>query len=222
MEVLRDIPWKFDEAKFFKSALIEEAGLFEEASGIVEAVVPLLKPKAVFDELFVDERGEDWVKLGGVTFTSAVLKRNLDGIHKVFPFIVTCGTEAEGMDLSGFDFLASYWLDRIKEMALREASAHLRGLLAERSGFRNLASINPGSGEADLWPIRQQTRLFSLFPGVTEAIGVRLTESCLMVPNKSVSGILFPAEVDFVNCQYCTRANCPNRKAPRLESFSLH
>ncbi len=35
-----------------------------------------------------------------------------------------------------------------------------------------------------------------------------------MVPTKSVSGILFPAEESFASCQLCPRENCPNRRAP--------
>jgi hypothetical protein len=43
---------------------------------------------------------------------------------------------------------------------------------------------------------------------------VRLTESMLMIPRKSVSGIFFPSEEGFVACQLCERENCPSRKAP--------
>ena len=35
-----------------------------------------------------------------------------------------------------------------------------------------------------------------------------------MVPTKSVSGILFPAEETFASCQLCPRDDCPNRRAP--------
>jgi hypothetical protein len=167
----------------------------------------------VYDELFVEDLGENTVTIGGVTFTSAMLRKNLEGIHRVFPFIVTCGNELEGIDLSGFDFLAVFWLDTIKEMAVKQASAYLEEHVSTISGFKKLASMNPGSGNVDLWPIQQQKQLFSLFPHVTEDIGVTLTRSFLMVPNKSISGIFFPSEVNYMNCKYCTRENCPNRRA---------
>jgi hypothetical protein len=35
-----------------------------------------------------------------------------------------------------------------------------------------------------------------------------------MVPTKSVSGILFPTEDGYANCQLCPRQACPNRRAP--------
>ena len=35
-----------------------------------------------------------------------------------------------------------------------------------------------------------------------------------MSPIKSVSGILFPTEVTYENCQLCPRDLCPGRRAP--------
>ena len=74
--------------------------------------------------------------------------------------------------------------------------------------------MSPGAGDADTWAIEQQRDLFSLFGNVFELIGVELTDSFLMIPNKSVSGILFPTEIDFRSCQVCHRKNCPSRSAP--------
>ena len=48
---------------------------------------------------------------------------------------------------------------------------------------------------------------------VTDAIGVELTESCLMLPNKTSSGITFATEVDFRTCQLCHRPECSHRSA---------
>ncbi|HOV62618.1 MAG TPA: vitamin B12 dependent-methionine synthase activation domain-containing protein [Spirochaetia bacterium] len=213
MTILQNIEWTFDEKEFFKASAIDDDELVYEARRFTQFAVPLLKPKAVYDELFVEDLGENTVTIGGVTFTSAMLRKNLEGIHRVFPFIVTCGNELEGIDLSGFDFLAVFWLDTIKEMAVKQASAYLEEHVSTISGFKKLASMNPGSGNVDLWPIQQQKQLFSLFPHVTEDIGVTLTRSFLMVPNKSISGIFFPSEVNYMNCKYCTRENCPNRRA---------
>ena len=42
---------------------------------------------------------------------------------------------------------------------------------------------------------------------------MRLTDSFLMVPNKTTSGILFPTETDFRSCEVCHRENCPSRHA---------
>jgi hypothetical protein len=42
---------------------------------------------------------------------------------------------------------------------------------------------------------------------------VTLTDSFLMVPTKSVSGIVFPTEVSFESCRLCPRSDCPGRRA---------
>jgi hypothetical protein len=48
---------------------------------------------------------------------------------------------------------------------------------------------------------------------VAGAIGVWLSDSLLMVPAKSVSGVRFPTEESFESCQLCSRENCPGRRA---------
>jgi hypothetical protein len=71
--------------------------------------------------------------------------------------------------------------------------------------------MSPGSLED--WPITEQPKLFSLFGDTEKSIGVKLTASLLMIPRKSISGILFPSEEGFVSCRLCPRENCPSRKA---------
>jgi hypothetical protein len=71
--------------------------------------------------------------------------------------------------------------------------------------------MSPGSLED--WPISEQPKLFSLFGDTERSVGVKLTDSLLMIPRKSISGILFPSEEGFVSCRLCPRENCPSRKA---------
>jgi hypothetical protein len=74
--------------------------------------------------------------------------------------------------------------------------------------------MSPGSGDANVWPITQQRELFSLFSNVEALVGVRLTDSFLMLPNKTVSGIRFQTETDFESCELCHRESCVGRRAP--------
>jgi hypothetical protein len=73
------------------------------------------------------------------------------------------------------------------------------------------AAMSPGS-LAD-WPIREQRPLFSLLGDPEQAIGVKLTDSFLMIPNKTVSGLRFSTEERFESCQLCPREHCPGRRA---------
>ena len=110
-----------------------------------------------------------------------------------------------------------FWRDTIKTVLLWAAMQHLNDHLSRRYRLSKTASMSPGSGDVDTWPIQQQAGLFALLGGVGEVrkqSGVELTDSFLMIPNKSVSGIRFPTETDFRSCQVCHRAECPSRSAP--------
>jgi hypothetical protein len=178
---------------------------------------PIAKPKAVFDVAYIENKNGDSMEIGGVKFNSRVLRINLDKVERVFPYIVTCGRELDEIDIPSTDFIKGYFLDQIKETAVVLARQYVEGYLKKRYALGQLSQMAPGAGAGDDWPITQQKELFSLFGGrekVEELIGVRLTDSFLMVPIKSVSGIFFPTEIRFESCQICPREQCIGRRAP--------
>ena len=147
-------------------------------------------------------------------FVSKVLRANLDEVGRVFPFVVTCGPELDTIPIADDDIFGQFCRDTIKEMALYAAISHLDSYVKETFALEKLVSMNPGSGDVEVWPIEQQKELFAFFGDVQQSIGVVLTDSCLMLPNKSVSGLLYASEHDFQSCQLCHREKCPNRRAP--------
>ena len=180
--------------------------------GLVEEAMELAKPKAMFKEAFIDETGNDYVVIDGFRFKSRVLRVNLSEVHRVFPYVVTAGRELEEWS-SGIDgMLEQYWADQIKEFILGTAYNDFIARLTAAYGLGTTASMNPGSLED--WPISEQRKLFSLIGDPLQGIGVELTDSCLMVPAKSISGIRYATEITYENCQLCSRENCPNRRAP--------
>jgi hypothetical protein len=183
-------------------------------TALLDQARAVARPKALYTEAFVEGRGDDSIQIAGLTFTSRMLRRKLDAVERVFPYVATCGHELDGVALPAGDVLVSFWWDTIKAEVLAAARAHLVAYLTDRFRLGQTARMSPGSGDVDVWPIEQQRELFALLGGVTPAIGVILTESCLMIPNKSVSGLLFATEHDFYTCQVCHRDLCSNRKAP--------
>ncbi|HEO70272.1 MAG TPA: vitamin B12 dependent methionine synthase [Candidatus Hydrogenedentes bacterium] len=179
--------------------------LAEQASGVA-------KPKGVYMMADVEPMDENTVRIGVVLFTGRVVAYNLKGLHRAFPAICTCGTELEAWSRGLTDPLEQFWADTIKEHALRTAISVLRDHLTRTYALGKRSMMNPGSLEG--WPIDEQRPLFELFGGVAKRIGVTLTESCLMSPVKSVSGIWFEPERGFENCQLCPRPNCPGRRVP--------
>jgi hypothetical protein len=189
----------------------EDAAAF---TALVDQARAIARPKALYAESFIEARGDDTVRIDGITFTSRMLRRKLDVVERVFPYIATCGHEMDAVALPAGDVLVQFWWDAIKAELLSAARAHLLAHLTDRFRLGQTARMSPGSGDVEVWPIEQQRLLFALLGGVTPFIGVRLTESCLMIPNKTVSGLLFPTEEDFQTCQVCHRDVCPNRRAP--------
>ena len=172
----------------------------------------LFRPRGVFEVAYVGAKGERTVEVAGVAFESPILRENLETANKVFPYIITAGPELEQTARAQGDLLKQYYLEEIANLALEQAAGWLSGHLEEHYGLANLSNMSPGSLED--WPITEQAKLFSIFGDTEKLIGVRLTDSMLMIPRKSISGILFPSEEGFVACQLCEREHCPGRKAP--------
>jgi hypothetical protein len=184
----------------------------DEFLDFLEKALVVARPKVIYKVAFIEDKDDSSVSFDGIRFESRVLRVNLDGVHRAFPYVVTCGMELETWQENLEDFLQKFWVDAIKEAALESAFKVFEQHLVESYQPGPLAGMNPGSLED--WPITQQVPLFALLGDVEKQVGVRLTDSCLMLPNKTVSGILFPAESSFVSCQLCPREICPNRRAP--------
>ena len=215
MRKFLDIPLEFNFEEFAKKTHLEtDSDLAREAREKVKNAAELICPKGLSDVIYVEKRNADSIVFDRVTFTSKVLTENLKDINRVFPYIATCGNELEDFPGKAEDPLLEFWIDTIKEMALNTAIRAIREWIEKTYGIKQVSSMNPGSADAHVWPLRQQREMFSVFGDVEELIGVKLTESNLMIPNKSVTGIYFPTEKAFVNCTLCHREACPNRKAP--------
>jgi hypothetical protein len=128
--------------------------------------------------------------------------------------VATCGREVEEKPTNKDDLLNTFWWDTIKEELLRVAIEHLRRHLHKTYRLNNTSQMSPGSGDIAVWPIEEQKLLFGLLGDVKKNLGVELTDSCLMIPGKTISGIIFPTEKDFQSCQVCRRKNCPSRQKP--------
>ena len=213
-EALTSIPVRFDTEALLRAAHVEAGGEDAEVfQQLVALARDVARPKVLLGEAFVEERGQDTVRIGGVTFTSRMLRANLDQVQRVFPFVATCGHEMDQASLPADEFMAQYWWDEIKAAALGCALRHLHEYLKRTYLLGKSSGMSPGAGDVEVWPIQQQSELFSLLGDVKAQIGVELTPSFLMVPNKSVSGIQFATESDFLACQVCRREGCPSRSA---------
>ena len=211
--VLDDIPFRIDLGLLMKKLHVREGHAYtDDVKRLADEAQAIARPKALYKVAYIESRDDKAVVIDGITMNSRVLRVNLEQAHRVFPYVVTCGMELQEWADSIDDVLRRFWAETINEMALRVAIQVLNKHLAERHHPGRTSAMSPGSlGE---WPIQAQRPLFALLGDPKGAIGVRLTDSLLMVPVKSVSGIRFPTEESFESCQLCPREGCPGRRAP--------
>ncbi len=209
MPVLDGIPVSLDTDDVARVLRIRPGGE-ETVHELLDFVRPLLRPRAFFRDAFIGRREEAAVEIGGSLFRSRVLVHNLEGTDLVFPFVLTVGGELEKAASAQGDLLRQYYLETIADLALNAAAELLKEHLRTVFELKELGLMDPGSLED--WPLDQQIPLFALLGDTESRLGVRLTESLLMVPRKSISGIFFPSEESFTSCRLCPRADCQGRR----------
>ena len=81
----------------------------------------------------------------------------------------------------------------------------------DKTGWKHTNRFSPGYCG---WHVSEQQRLFSLFP-TANPCGIRLTDSSLMIPIKSVSGIIGIGKnvrhLDY-SCGLCNYSKCYKKR----------
>ncbi len=219
MPLINPITASLDPERVVRLLRLEKRGEgVEAARSLLAEAEGLFRPRAFYREAFIEAKTDESVTIDGRMFRSTILRQNLDRAFKVYPFLITVGPELEihaaGLD----DPLRRYYLECLADAALEKAAENLRERIVRESGFAILSSMSPGSLEN--WPITEQISLFALLGEGPAEIGVRLSDSLMMIPRKSISGLFFPSEETFVSCQLCSRAKCPGRKTAFKGSLS--
>ncbi|MHB1484422.1 MAG: vitamin B12 dependent-methionine synthase activation domain-containing protein [Saccharofermentanales bacterium] len=193
----------------------EASGLSEEITELLSEAYRIGRPCAIYRECYVESIDGNDVTIDGVVFTGSLVAEKLAGIHRVFPYVASCGPELANWAESLHDSLENFYANTFNQYVVGFVNKFLLKAITETSGVEKFAALNPGSLPA--WPIKQQKPLFALLGNVEEDIGVKLTPSYLMLPIKSTSGILFPSSSEWFNCMRCRRPDCPGRQAKFAE-----
>jgi len=184
-------------------------GIVAAAREALEEAQALLAPIALYTVLPVRDFQHQRVTLdGGAVFEGPLVARALAGATEVALAVCTIGSAldervaelfaeapVQALALDGAGIGAVGRVARLVGERVREEAA-AREL---RIGMR----AEPGQ---EGWPIQQQRLFFSLVPA--QEIGVRLTESCLMLPRKSLSfavGLGPDMRPDAVTCDFCSK-----------------
>lgn len=211
--ILDQIEFNPSAARIFKKLRVKKGSKYERlVLELVEEAHRIGRPRAMYVITGIEKRDDTGVVLGGIRMESRIMRINLSDVHRVFPYLTTSGREMFEWTQAKDDLLEKYYAEEISQMALRAAGETLLSHLKETYQLGKTSSMNPGSLED--WPITAQTSLFKLLGNPEQAIGVKLLDSMLMIPNQTVSGIRFVSDSDFSNCELCPRDNCPHRRAP--------
>ena len=209
--ILDKIPFKLDRDNLLKKLHVDPNGEYSaQLLSMIQDAEQIGKPKAIYTLSTVNSMAEECVTVDGVKLSSRVMQVNFADINRVFPYVVTCGIELHEWAANIEGMLEQYWADIIMEQALVVAIKYFLKHIKEKYRLGKFKAMNPGSLED--WPISQQRELFQILGNVREAVGVELTDSCLMIPVKSASGIMFQTESNYENCLLCPREGCPNRR----------
>jgi hypothetical protein len=211
--ILDALPFQIDLEELKKKMRVKEGSEMAEKLGVMaQEAQKVARPKVCYRVAYVESKGDDHLMIEGIQFTSRVMRVNLDKVFRTFPFVATCGLELEAWSKSVDGIVEQFWAEEIKVLAVRGTIRYLHEYLTDRYQPGQLSRMNPGS--LPDWPLSEQKPLFALLGNGPATIGVQLKDSFLMTPVKSVSGIWFPTEDKYENCQLCNREKCPGRRAP--------
>ena len=218
MPILDNIQIKLDFEAVRRRLHLKRDNDLKSLRALVDDAYHIIEPGVLYEVKYIEEKLDNGVVIDGRPLISDVLRKNLDQAERVFPFVITIGNKfGENLDTCD-DILEKFSLDTIGNVALTQVRKALNDHLKQKYALEKTAFMAPGS--LPNWPIEQQKPLFELFDDVQAAIGVKLTDSLLMLPAKSVSGIYFPTETSFFSCQLCPREHCESRKAKYNEKLA--
>jgi hypothetical protein len=167
-------------------------------------------------DVHTEEGRHDGLYVGNRFFTTGrIIASQLKKAEKAALFACTIGPGMESWSRQAFrdgDPVLGHIIDTVASLAVEKATGMLHdhiGWTMEQSGLRITNRFSPGYCG---WPVTQQQLLFSFFPA--GFCGIGLTDSALMIPMKSISGIIgIGTKVNRDNyfCDRCARKDCTYR-----------
>lgn len=214
-DIERRLGYETEAAPAVFSRMIDEALDAAETALAVRAgyaLTPLLRPE--------DRR--DGLQAGGVFFhTRTIVAAEMSAASAAALFVCTIGPglENRAAELTrGGDPARGYIVDTVASELAERTAGVLHDHIAAVEDGRGRGVTNRYSPGYCNWPVAEQHLLFSLLP--PGFCGVTLTESALMIPVKSVSGIIGVGEGVKrrpYRCDHCGVAECTYRNTRLTE-----
>ncbi len=191
----------------------------EMASSAAAEAEGLVRPRAIYRELPIARmRSESITLQNGVQFSIGRRISELwEGSRALGIALYTLGPGLEervtALTQEGLQAQALS-LDIAGTIALGLVGLQVQQMACQRLGERSEEAgpwLNPGYLD---WPLTDQRLIFGILPA--DSIGVRLNDSCMMIPRKSVTicaGIgIKGSHTPFNRCRHCGVAKCQFRR----------
>ncbi|HWS00562.1 MAG TPA: vitamin B12 dependent-methionine synthase activation domain-containing protein [Prolixibacteraceae bacterium] len=153
---------------------------------------------------------------GGQTFLAGkTVCKELKNAEELLFFVCTAGksiSQKADVQLSGADPAKGYIYDQVGIFLAEAIGNRLQQIVKEELGAGKLITNMYSPGYCH-WDVADQHRLFALFPAAP--CGVTLTDSALMNPVKSISGVIgIGKDVSYREypCALCLSVNCIYRR----------
>jgi hypothetical protein len=228
---MQQVSMKLKTYQFEFKELAIEPGLIDDYIGFIPGEAPepfpliiseilsesekLVKPRggfALFKNISIDRENKRTIIENVELGTRGIVTRHMDKSGLIAVFACTAGAEishlASDYNKNGHTVHA-YIADSLGSIAVERAmdmiQDHLKSSM-EELGLNITNRYSPGYCG---WDIKEQSKLFGLLPD--HFCGINLSESMLMKPIKSVSGIIgIGRDVTFdpYSCNYCKDVNC--------------
>jgi hypothetical protein len=182
--------------------------LVEIAEWALREGLPLLRPVVLSQEFQVQGvRHEDLILSAQIRLKSALLTQHLAGARSVMVTVCTVGPQLEAItsEMMSTDPVQALALEGVGTAAVEMLATQAANRWEKHCHAAGLSASIPLSPGMVGWPVEVgQRQIFSLLD--TTAIGVRLTESSMMVPRMSLSQLLGFGEGKMLQgrtCDYC-------------------
>ena len=184
----------------------------------IENYPDLIESSFVYAIKDIESVRSNYVDIGdSIELQSYVIARLLEQCEKVGVFVLTIGNHLEEMVAylaeNGLVLQATV-LDAIGSGAAEQLAVFVEDRIKNVASYLGLSiSRRFSPGYCD-WSVEQQEMIFHALNN--NSAGVRLTEEYLMLPRKSISGIIGIGKKeieDYNPCKTCLKKDCPGRRA---------
>ena len=176
-----------------------------------DTIASAAHPEVVYRACGVTPNAGGTFELCGTRMGGPLLRYCLAGVDVAYPFVFTLGPGVDEVIRSQVKPYSMYIADMMANALLASVRRALERHLCTTYQHGAVSKVTPGS--LDAWPIAAQRPLLNLLSR-THDLPVRLEESNMMNPLKSVSGIYFPSDLPFGSCMLCKRDGCIGREYP--------